>query len=84
MDIKTIPLSSLEANLAQTLNECAETGEAVVVELSDHRLLAIHPLDPTEDDSLIDELIASNPRFRALLEKSKSGARKPFPFDEPG
>lgn len=27
MAIKTIPLSRLEADLAKTLNECAETGE---------------------------------------------------------
>jgi hypothetical protein len=35
MAIKTIPLSRLEADLTKTLNECAETGETVVVERPD-------------------------------------------------
>lgn len=78
MPIKTISLSRLEANLTQTLNDCAESGETVVVELPDQRLLAIHPLDSEEDDSLTDDLLATNPQFRALVAKSKAGARKPF------
>ncbi len=62
MAIKTIPLSRLETELEKkSLNECADTGETVVVELSDQRLLAIHSLDPREDDSLLDELIQSSP-----------------------
>ena len=78
MAIKTIPLSRLETDLEKTLNECAESGETVVVELPDQRLLAIQSLDPTEDDSLMDELIASNPKFQALVAKAKAGPRKPF------
>ena len=78
MPIKTIPLSRLETNLATTLNECADSGETLVVELADQRLLAIQPLDPNEDDSLIDELIASSPEFQALVAKSKAGPRKHF------
>jgi hypothetical protein len=78
MAIKTIPLSRLTTDLERTLNECAESGETVVVEMPGQRLLAIHLLDPNEDDSLIDELIASNPKFQALLAKSKTGPRKPF------
>jgi hypothetical protein len=78
MAIKTIPLSRLETELQETLNECAASGETVVVEMPDQRLLAIQPLDPQGDDSLIDELLASNPRFQALLAKSKAGPRKPF------
>jgi hypothetical protein len=78
MAIKTIPLSRLEMDLKKTLNECAESGETVVVEMPDQRLLAIHSLDPHEDDSLIDELLASNPKFRALVAKSKASPRKPF------
>jgi hypothetical protein len=50
----------------------------VVVELPDHRLVAIQPLDPTGDDDLINELIESDPSFRALLAKSKASPRKPF------
>lgn len=78
MAIKTIPLSRLETDLKKTLNECAESGETVVVEMPDQRLLAIQPLDPQEDDSLIDELLASNPKFQALVAKSKTSPRKPF------
>src|SRR6516165_8562296 len=48
MAIKTIPLSRLETDLKKTLDECAESGQAVVVEMPDHRLLAIQPLDPQE------------------------------------
>ncbi|MCL4193079.1 MAG: hypothetical protein KJZ87_15190 [Thermoguttaceae bacterium] len=78
MAIKTIPLSRLETSLKKTLHECAESGDTVVVEMPDQRLLAIQPLDPQEDDALVDELLASNPEFRALVEKSKAGPRKPF------
>jgi len=80
MAIKTIPLSRLETDLKKTLNECAETGETFVVEMPDQRLLAIQSLDPQEDDGLIDELIESNPKFQALLAKSKASPRKPFNF----
>jgi hypothetical protein len=84
MAIKTIPLSRLETELTKTLNECAESGETVVVELPDHRLLTIQALDPMEDDTLMDELLASNPRFQALIAKSKSSPRKPFVARERG
>ncbi len=78
MAIKTIPLSRLETDLKKTLSECADSGETVVVEMPDQRLLAIHSLDPHEDDSLIDELLASNPKFQTLVAKSKASPRKPF------
>jgi hypothetical protein len=84
MAIKTIPLSRLETDLRKTLTECAESGETVVVEMPDQRLLAIQPLDPHEDDSLIDELLASNPKFQALVAKSKAGPRKRFTMGEQG
>jgi hypothetical protein len=84
MAIKTIPLSRLEMDLAKTLNECAESGETVVVELPDQRLLSIQPLDPNDDDTLIDELIASNPKFQALVTKSKATRRKPFVAPQAG
>ena len=41
MAIKTISLSRLEADLTQTLNECAASGQTLVVEMPDQRLLAI-------------------------------------------
>jgi hypothetical protein len=79
MGIKTIPLSRLETELRKTLDECAASGEPVVVEMPDQRLLAIQPLEPSEDDNLVEELLASNPKFRALVARSKAGPRKPFP-----
>ena len=78
MAIKTIPLSRLEADLKRTLSECAESGQTVVVEMPDQRLLAIHLLDPQEDDTLMDELLESNPKFQALVAQSKASPRKPF------
>jgi hypothetical protein len=79
MSIKLIPLSRLEADPRGTLNECLDSGEALVVELPDHRLVAIQGLEPCEDDDLVDRLLASNPAFRALVEKSKASPRRPFP-----
>jgi hypothetical protein len=84
MAIKTIPLSRLESELKKTLNECAQSGETVVVEMPDQRLLAIQSLDPQEDDGLIDELLASNPKFKALVKKSKAARRKPFGAEDRG
>jgi hypothetical protein len=80
MDIKTIPLSSLETNLQATLVECADSGQAVVVQLPDERLIAIQSLDTAEDDSLIDDLLQSNPEFQSLVARSKAGLHKPFPL----
>ena len=79
MPIKTIPLSRLEADPRGTLNECADSGEAVVVKMPDQRLIAIQPLDPSEDDELTSELLQSNPAFQALVAKSKASPRKAFP-----
>ena len=78
MAIKTILLSRLEADLEKTLDECAESGETLVVELPNQRFLAILPLEPNENDALMDDLLASNPRFQALVAKSKASPRKPF------
>ncbi len=84
MAIKTISLSRLETDLEKTLNECAESGETVVVEMPDQRLLAIQSLEPREDDTLMDELLASNPKFQALVAKSKASPRKPFSLGQQG
>jgi hypothetical protein len=84
MAIKTIPLSRLETDLQKTLNECAQSGETVVVEMPDQRLFAIQSLDPLEDDSLIDELLASYTKFLALVTKSKASPRKPFAAGKSG
>jgi hypothetical protein len=79
MAIKTIPLSDLEMDLATTLNECVASGETLVVEMPGDRLVAIHPLDPTDDDDdLINQLLSLNPRFQQLVAKSNASSRKPF------
>jgi hypothetical protein len=79
MSIKLIPLSRLEADPEGTLSECLDSGEPLVVELPDHRLVSIQGLEPSDDDSLIDNLLATDPSFRALIEKSKASPRRPFP-----
>jgi hypothetical protein len=63
---------------AERQYDCAESGETLVVEMPDQRLLAIQALDPQEDDALMDQLLESNPRFQALVAKSKTSRRKPF------
>jgi hypothetical protein len=50
MPIKTIPLSRLETDLKTTLNECADSGRTLVVELPDERFVAIQPLGAAELD----------------------------------
>lgn len=68
-----------EADPPGSQGECLDSGEALVVELPDHRLVSIRGLEPDEDDDLVDRLIESNPTFRALVQKSKASPRKPFP-----
>jgi hypothetical protein len=74
----------LETDLQQTLNQCAESGETIVVEMPDRRLLVIQSLEAGGDDSLVDELLASNPKFQALVAKSKTSPRKPFAAGDRG
>jgi len=50
----------------------------VVVELPDHRLIAIQAVDSADEDSLIDDLLQSNAEFQALVAKSKSSPRRLF------
>ncbi len=78
MGIKLIPLSRLEADLRGTLNECLDSGQSLVIELPDHRLVSIQALEPTDDDPLVDDLLRSNHSFCALVEKSKASPRRPF------
>lgn len=79
MAIMTIPLSRLETDLRKTLDDCMESGGTIVVEMPGNRLLSIQAVEP-DDQSLMDELVASNSKFQTLVAKSKAGARKPFPF----
>ena len=78
MGIKTIPLSQLEADPRGTLNECADSGKTFLIELPDHRLIAVQPLDGSEEDDLVSELLESNAAFQALVARSKASPRKPF------
>ncbi len=78
MAIKTILLSQLEADLRRTLSECADSGQAFVVELPDQRLIVIQSLGTAEDDELTSELLESNAEFQALVARSKASPRKPF------
>jgi len=48
------------------------------VELPDQRLIAIQALEAGEDDSLVDELLQSNPAFQSMVARSKASPRKPF------
>ena len=79
MSIKRIPLSRLEADPQGTLSECLDSGQSLVVELPDHRLVSIQGLEAGEDDDLIDRLLESNPSFAALVKKSKDSPRRTFP-----
>ena len=79
MDIEVISLSQLQTDTPSLLAKCCDSGQPVVVELPDHRFVAIHPLDADdEDDGLVSNLIDNNPDFRALIEKSGASPRKPF------
>ena len=78
--MKMIPLSRLEADPLGTLSECLDSGQSLVVELPDHRLVSIQALEPTDnDDSLIEDLLESNSSFQELIVKSKASPRRPFP-----
>jgi hypothetical protein len=82
MDITVIPLSQLQTDPQKVLSECLDSGRPVVVQLPDQRLVSIQPLEPEDgEDSLIDDLLAHNPSFRALIEKSRSSPRKDFLAD---
>jgi hypothetical protein len=83
MSIEVISLSHLQTDLNRVLNDCCDSGRGVVVELPDHRMVTIQPIEPDEDDLLVDNLIESNAAFRSLLEKSKSSPRKPFSDHRP-
>ena len=76
MGTKVIPLRELAADLETQLSRCSDSGEAIVVELPDKRQLRIEPL--AADDDLVDDLIANNADFQALLDRSAVAPRKPF------
>jgi hypothetical protein len=76
MATKVIPLEQLKIDPEGYLRSCHESGEPLVVELPDHRMVSIQRLE--DDDDLVNDLIATNSAFQALLAKSLSSPRKPF------
>jgi hypothetical protein len=78
MTIKTIPLNRLKPDPKETPNESTDSGETLFVKSTDQRVAAIRSLDVGGDDSLIEELLVSDPRFQALVAKSKAGPRSCF------
>ena len=78
MDTRVIPLSDLQADPEGVLRRCYDSGQPLVVELPDHGLVSIQPVDPGDD--LVNDLIEHNPAFRALVERSLASPLEPFPF----
>ena len=79
MAIAVIPLSRLQSETSGVLARCCDSGSPVVVELPDHRLVAIQPLDTDdESDSLVSELLETSEQFRALMKKSLDSPRRAF------
>jgi len=79
MAIEVIPLSQLQSETSGVLARCCDTGKPVVVELPDHRLVSIQPLDTDdESDSLVSDLLESNEQFRSLVRRSIESPRRPF------
>jgi hypothetical protein len=75
MNTRIILLSELLVDPAQYLEQCFESPQPLVIQLPGDRFVSIRPL---EEDDLIDELIAENEEFQALLARSAKSARKPF------
>jgi hypothetical protein len=82
MDTKVIPLSDLQADTEGILSRCYDSRQSLVVELPNHGLVSIQPVE-SDDDDLANDWIEHNPKFRALLEKSLASGREPFPFADP-
>jgi hypothetical protein len=78
MDIKTISISELQLDPLGTLDACAASGQPIIVELPDQRLIAIQSLEPGDEDSLTSDLLESHSGFQALVAKSKASPRRPF------
>lgn len=79
MRTKVIPMDELKENAETIIRKCCDSGQTLVVELSDRRRVTIQP-SADDDDDLIDNLIATNQAFRDLLVRSAASGRKPFPF----
>ena len=79
MSTTVIPLSRLQANPTALLTECCDSSQTFVIELPDHRLVTIQQLEGDEtSDSLVDDLLARNSAFQALVAESKASPRMDF------
>lgn len=79
MGIEVIPVSRLQNEATDILARCCDSGHPVVIELPDHRLVAIQPLESNEEpESLVNELLEGDSAFRDLVRKSAESARRPF------
>ena len=80
MAIEVIPLSRLQSEAPGVLAKCCDSGTPVVVELPDHRLVSIQPIDADDEQgSLVSDLLEANQRFLDLVKRSATAPRKPFP-----
>ncbi len=79
MDIEVTPLSQLLEAPEDLLNRYTGHDRTLVVELPDHRLVAIQLLEPDDEEgSLVSDLLERDARFRALVERSCMSPRKDF------
>ena len=79
MTITRITLKNFETNLRKILKDYAKPGDTLIVEMPNQRFLSIQSLDADGLGSLVDELLATDPRFQSLVGKSKASPRKPLP-----
>jgi hypothetical protein len=71
-----IPLSQLQTDPQSLLSECCDSGRPIVVELPDHRLVAIQSIEPGDsDDSLVSEWVASKAVLQLTLLHSRWSAQ---------
>ena len=76
MNIEVIPLSELQTDTPGLLAKCCDSGQAVVVELPDHRLVAIQPLDIDDEDELERLVLAYSPKLRGILDAARERIRE--------
>ena len=79
MDIEVTSLSQLLEAPEDLLSRYTGPDRTLVVELPDHRLVAIQLLEPDDEEgSLVSDLLETDARFWALVERSRMSPRKDF------
>jgi hypothetical protein len=76
MDTKIVRLDEFRSSLDALVANCCDQGVPLIVELPDRRRISIQPM--SEGDDLIDDLIANDGKFQALLAASTKSGVKPF------